>query len=122
MRVRPTKSKETDVRISFPRRPATAGALIAALAAGPALAQDAASLQVRSWAATCANCHGTEGRSGATEAGLVSLAGLEKAYLVEQLTAFRDGRRPGTIMHQLAKGYTPEQLDAIAGYFAAQKK
>ena len=27
-----------------------------------------------------------------------------------------------TIMHQLAKGYTDEQIVAIAGYFAAQKK
>lgn len=96
-----------------------AGAL-AALAAG-AQAQDAAALQVRSWAATCANCHGTDGKSAAGDAGLARLAGLDKAYLVEQLGAFREGRRPSTIMTQLVKGYTPEQLDAIAGYFAAQK-
>jgi cytochrome c553 len=25
-------------------------------------------------------------------------------------------------MHQLAKGYSDAQIDAIAGYFAAQKK
>ncbi|MDP1790383.1 MAG: c-type cytochrome [Methylibium sp.] len=98
-----------------------AAALAGSLAAGGALAQDAAALQVRSWAATCANCHGTEGRSSSTEAGLAKLAGLDKAYLVEQLTAFREGKRPATIMHQLTKGYTPAQLDAIAGYFASQK-
>ncbi len=86
-----------------------------------ALAQEASKLQVRSWASTCANCHGTDGKSVATDAGLTRLAGLDKAYLVEQLTAFREGKRPATIMHQLTKGYTPEQLDAIAGYFAAQK-
>lgn len=84
-------------------------------------AQPANPLQVRSWAATCANCHGADGKSVATDAGLARLAGLDKTYIVEQLTAFREGKRPATIMHQLTKGYTPEQLDAIAGYFAAQK-
>lgn len=89
---------------------------------GAAYAQDAAkALHLRGVAATCANCHGTDGKSVATDAGLVRLAGLDKAYIVEQLTAFREGRRPATIMHQLAKGYSPAEIDAIAAYFAAQK-
>jgi len=25
------------------------------------------------------------------------------------------------VMHQIAKGYTPEQIDQLAAYFAAQK-
>lgn len=79
-------------------------------------------LHVRALAATCANCHGTDGKSVATDAGLVRLAGLEKAYMLQQLAAFRDGTRPATVMHQLVKGYTPAQLDAITGYFAAQPK
>jgi len=81
----------------------------------------AEALYLRAAAATCANCHGTDGRSAATDAGLQRLAGLDKAYLVEQLTAFREGRRPATVMHQLAKGYTPAQIEEIAAYFAAQK-
>jgi cytochrome c553 len=36
------------------------------------------------------------------------------------MRAFRDGKRPATIMHQLAKGYTDAQIDAISGYFASQ--
>ena len=32
------------------------------------------------------------------------------------------GRKPATIMHQLAKGYSDDQIQAIAAYFAAQKK
>ena len=43
-----------------------------------------------------------------------------KAYIVEQMRAFRDGKRPATIMHQLAKGYTDPQIEAIADYFARQ--
>jgi cytochrome c553 len=35
---------------------------------------------------------------------------------------FRDGRKPGTLMPQLAKGYTDAQIDAMSAFFAAQKK
>jgi cytochrome c553 len=35
---------------------------------------------------------------------------------------FKSGRRPATLMHQLAKGYSDAEITAIAGYFAAQKK
>ncbi|NDF92192.1 MAG: cytochrome C, partial [Betaproteobacteria bacterium] len=36
--------------------------------------------------------------------------------------AFKEGRRTGTIMHQLAKGYTDEQIEAMASYLSAQKR
>ena len=49
------------------------------------------------------------------------LAGLPKNYIVEQMQAFRDGKRPATVMHQLAKGYSNEQIDTLAGFFAAQR-
>lgn len=75
--------------------------------------------QIRVWAAACANCHGTDGRA---EPGMIGLAGRSQAELQQQLLAFKSGQRPGTIMPQLAKGYTDEQLAQIAAYFAAQKK
>jgi len=72
----------------------------------------------RDIAANCANCHGTDGRSR----GVVpSLAGQDKAYIVQQMKDFRDGKRPSTIMQQLAKGYTDPQIEAAAAYFAAQR-
>ena len=77
-------------------------------------------LRTRSLAATCTHCHGTDGRAVEGEAN-VKLAGLPADYTLTQLMAFRSGARPATIMHQLAKGYTSEQLAAIAAYFAAQK-
>ena len=83
-----------------------------------ALAQ-ADPLQVRGWAAGCANCHGT---GGVAQPGMVSLAGAPKSELVTKLLDFKAGRRPATIMHQLAKGYTDEQLEQLATYFAALKK
>ena len=36
------------------------------------------------------------------------------------LSDYREGKQPATIMHQIAKGYTEEQLRLIAGYLAAQ--
>jgi cytochrome c553 len=76
-------------------------------------------LTVRSWAAGCANCHGTNGRA---EPGNESLAGANKDEVVKKMLDFKAGRKPATIMHQLAKGYSDAQIVAIAGYFAAQKK
>jgi sulfide dehydrogenase cytochrome subunit len=34
---------------------------------------------------------------------------------------FRDGKRPATVMHQQAKGYTDAQFELLAAYFAAVK-
>lgn len=97
---------------------------LAALLLWPAAtlaAPDATELQRRALAATCANCHGPAGRA-LPQAEVPGLAGLPAAYLVEQLKAFRDGTRPATVMHQLAKGYTPAQIETLAAYFAAQPR
>jgi len=52
---------------------------------------------------------------------LVHLAGLPQDYILSQLMAFRSGERKATVMHQITKGYSQEQLEALAKYFAAQK-
>ena len=71
-------------------------------------------------AATCTGCHGTRGHTAGT--ALPPLAGQSQEALLASLRAFRDGSRPATIMTQLAKGYTDEQLEQIAAWFAAQKR
>ena len=75
----------------------------------------------RNLAAACAICHGTEGKP-APGAPLIPLAGLPQDHIATQMRAFRDGRRPATVMHQIAKGYTDPQIDGIAAWFAAQKR
>lgn len=83
-----------------------------------AAAQDAsAALHVRTTAAMCASCHGTDGKAAAGSA-VPSLAGMPRETMVAQMKAFKGGARPATVMHQLAKGYTDEQIERIASYFA----
>lgn len=72
----------------------------------------------RNLAAACANCHGTH---GASVAGMPGLAGQSRQFLSSALKAFRDGQRPGTLMPQLARGYSDAQIEALAAWFAAQK-
>ena len=74
----------------------------------------------RNLAATCANCHGTNGKA-VPGAGMDSLAGESKAKLLQKLADFKSGDKPASIMHQITKGYTDEQLSLIADYYAAQK-
>ena len=84
-----------------------------------ALGAQAQVSQVRVWAAACANCHGTDGRA---QPGMEPLAGKDADELLRKLMEFKSGARPATLMHQLSKGYSDEQLKDIAAYFAAQKK
>jgi cytochrome subunit of sulfide dehydrogenase len=97
--------------------PALAAALIATTTAC-AMAQPLDSGTARNLAATCANCHGTNGVS-VGEVG--SLAGKPQEEIVRKMQEFKSGARPATVMDQLAKGYTDEQIRALAGWFAAQK-
>ena len=71
----------------------------------------------RNLAATCANCHGTNGQA---RGDMKPLAGLSAEKIIAAVADFKIGAQPATIMHQIAKGYTDEQIRLVAGYFAAQ--
>ena len=97
-------------------------ALLALAGAAPiSHAQDAQSLYLRSAAASCTQCHGTDGNVAAGSP-IASLAGMPRDYLSAQLKAFKAGTRTATVMHQIAKGYTDAQIEQLAGYFAGVKK
>ena len=89
-----------------------------------AQAQDksaSAQLYTRSLAATCANCHGTDGKAVANSS-TGSLAGMDPGYFTAQMKAFQSGARPATVMHQISKGFSAAQIEVLANYFAAQNK
>ena len=101
------------IRTAVPTLALTA---LAALAATGALAQDAN--LARNLAATCANCHGTNGQA---RGDMKPLAGVSADKIVAALADYKSGNQPATIMHQISKGYTDEQVKLIAAFFAAQK-
>ncbi len=71
-------------------------------------------------AASCAACHGADGRTVGME--VPSLAGMPEVELAERLRALAAGDQAGRLMHQLVKGYTDEELEAIARVFAAAEE
>ena len=89
--------------------------LASGLGCAPALAQD---VSARSIAASCFTCHGTDGNS--VQGVPPSLAGRASAELFQAMKDFQAGKRPATIMHQIAKGYSDDQIKVIAAFFAAQ--
>jgi cytochrome c553 len=93
---------------------ATGGALIttAAHASDPAAGG-------QRYQATCAACHGANAISVLPI--YPNLAGQKDAYLMAQLTAFRDGSRPNAIMGPMAKGLSDTDIANIVAYLASLK-
>lgn len=67
---------------------------------------------------TCYVCHGPDGKSAGP---IAPLAGLPKDHIIRQMAEFKADRRPGTIMNRIAKGYSDEQIVAIADFIATLK-
>jgi len=67
---------------------------------------------------TCAGCHGTFGASAGDSMPIIG--GQPKAYLVQSMNNYRDGKRHSTIMQRLAKGYNDNQIEAMAEFLSKQ--
>lgn len=93
--------------------------IAALLLCGAAAAQTSTDLQARAWAASCAACHGTDGRSNSA---IPAIAGQDKAVLLQKLLAYKQGTLPATVMHQHAKGYTDAELERLAAHFSRQPR
>ena len=73
---------------------------------------------IRTLAASCAACHGSNGNA---IAGNAILAGINPAYFSKQMLAFKDGSLPATVMHHHAKGLNVDEINQLAIYFSQQK-
>ena len=85
------------------------------LLAGLLLAGAASAGSVRSpsmLANTCAGCHGTDGASAGDIMPIIG--GMEKEYMSTVLLEYKTGERDSTIMGRIAKGYSDNELKAIA--------
>lgn len=80
-------------------------------------------VHIRSLAASCAACHGTQGNAVSVSNNIDStpaLAGVSKADIIAKLQAFKSGERSATVMHRHAKGLTADEITALAEYFSMQ--
>lgn len=94
-------------------------ALLTAMAwAGmPSAAAEPSTFDATVLAATCANCHGTDGRSPGS---IPTIAGRPEAILTGQLSAFKSDNPPAgtTVMDRLTKGLSDAQISALAAHFS----
>ncbi|KFN42496.1 c-type cytochrome [Arenimonas oryziterrae] len=67
----------------------------------------------------CVACHGEDGRSRI--AGTPHLAGQDETYLVNALTAYRQGRRQAVPMNTIANTLQPRDIAALARWYAQQR-
>jgi cytochrome c553 len=87
--------------------------VLALMTTGASHAVEQQTLYTQSLAATCANCHGTDGK-GVVDGGMPLINNLTSEQMLAKLKAYKSGALEGTIMPQLAKGYSDEQLNTIA--------
>jgi cytochrome subunit of sulfide dehydrogenase len=69
-------------------------------------------------ASSCSGCHAA---TRAVDTTVPRLNGRDAAQTVAAMQAFRSGQRPSTVMDRIAKGFTDDEVKAIAAWYAAQK-
>jgi sulfide dehydrogenase cytochrome subunit len=87
------------------------GALALGLSSG-AMAETATGKML---AETCAGCHGTNGNSVGPASP--SIAAMDPVVFVDTMIAFAEDETYSTIMGRIARGYSEEELEAMAEYF-----
>jgi sulfide dehydrogenase cytochrome subunit len=92
--------------------------LAAAIGAASIAATGAASAEPPAGAASCSGCHPAAPRVASP---VPRLAGLDRAAIVKAMQDFRSGQRAATVMDRIAKGFTDEEIQAIAAWYAAQR-
>lgn len=87
-----------------------AAALAVLLGTGAALAETPAG------AASCSGCHATNTK---VETPVPPLKG--RTDIADAMIEYKSGKRTGTIMDRIAKGFSDEEIRAIAAWYAGQK-
>ena len=69
-------------------------------------------------AASCSGCHPT---SKSVDTPVPRLVGRSAAQIEAAMQEFRTGQKPASIMDRIAKGFSTDEIAAIAAWYAAQK-
>jgi sulfide dehydrogenase cytochrome subunit len=96
--------------------------MVKGVAAAIGLASIAAAVTVAAepptGAVACSGCHPASSR---VTSPVPRLAGRDRAEIVKAMQDFRTGARAGTVMDRIAKGFTDDEIQAIAAWYATQK-
>ena len=92
-------------------------AAAALLSVGCAVALGAEQPPGRAKAQACAACHGAAGISTTPDAP--HLAGQPRIYLIEQLKAFRGGKRAHEVMNVVAKPLSDGDIEELADWYSS---
>jgi len=96
--------------------------MVKAFATGIALASIvvavAASAEPPAGAAACTGCHPASTR---VTSPVPRLAGLDRAAIIRAMHDFRSGQRAATVMDRIAKGFTDDEIQAIAAWYATER-
>jgi sulfide dehydrogenase cytochrome subunit len=84
--------------------------IVRASAAGPADAPPGA--------ASCSGCHPA---SKLVDTTVPRLTGRNPDDIIAAMAAFKSGQLPSTVMSRLAKGFSDDEIKAIAAWYGAQK-
>jgi cytochrome c553 len=68
-------------------------------------------------ASSCSGCHAS---SAAVNTPVPRIRGRKPDEIVAAIAAFRSGERPSTVMGRIAKGFSEDEVRAIAVWLAAQ--
>jgi cytochrome c553 len=69
-------------------------------------------------ASSCSGCHPV---SKGVDTPVVRLIGRNPSEIVAAVQAFRSGQRPATVMDRISKGFSDDEIKAIADWYGAQK-
>jgi len=66
---------------------------------------------------TCFSCHGTDGNSAGA---MPTISGKSEQFIVDQLRAFKTADPDVTVMGRIAKGFSDDEINALAQFFAGK--
>jgi cytochrome subunit of sulfide dehydrogenase len=92
--------------------------MAAAIGVASIAAAAVASAEPPAGAASCSGCHPASTRVASPVPRLI---GLERDAIVRAMQEFRSGQRAGTVMDRIAKGFTDDEIQAIAAWYATQR-
>ena len=69
-------------------------------------------------ASSCSGCHALRPQPGQA---VPPIAGRPSSEIVDAMAAFRAAERPATIMTRIARGFSPEEMHAIAEWLETQR-